>query len=404
MPTLSSSVAKQLRHKVETTWGLAPGASGAQLLRRVESTLGLSKDTYQSNEIRPDYQVADFRHGVRRVQGNIKGELSPGTYKDFIAAALRRDFTAVTAITGASITIAGTGPTYTVTRAAGSFLTDGIKVGDVVRLSVGSFNAANLNKNLIVLSVVALVLTVMPLNGVALVAEGPIATSTVSLPGKKTYIPTTGHLDRSFSIEHWHSDTSLSELYRGCKISTVDINLPSTGMAEINMGIIGADVTTAASAYYTSPTAATSTGVAAAVGGVLIVNGAAVAICTGLSVKIDGSYGADAVIGSNAVPAIFAGVVKVSGQFTAYFQDAVLRDNFINEDEITLAIALAVSPSAAADFVSVALPRIKLGSADRGDGDKGIIATFSFTALYNSAGGAGTNSEQTTVSIQDSQA
>ncbi|ELR02840.1 hypothetical protein GMDG_08853, partial [Pseudogymnoascus destructans 20631-21] len=46
-----------------------PAATGGQILRRVSCSLSLSKDTYQSAEIRGDRQVADFRHGVKRVQG-----------------------------------------------------------------------------------------------------------------------------------------------------------------------------------------------------------------------------------------------------------------------------------------------------------------------------------------------
>ena len=165
--TIATGVAKQLRYKAESTWGAAPTAGGAQLLRRVTSDLDLKKQTYQSAEIRSDYQVSDMRHGIRSVEGGINGELSAGTFKDFLAAAVRRAFTTVTAITGASITIAGTGPTYTVTRAAGSWLTDGVKIGQIGRLTAGAFNAANLNKNLLVLAESALVLTVQPLNGVA---------------------------------------------------------------------------------------------------------------------------------------------------------------------------------------------------------------------------------------------
>ena len=72
---------------------------------------------------------------VGLLAGTLNGELSPGTYADFMAAALRRDFAAVSALTGLSITIAGSGPTYTVTRASGSWLTDGFKRGRVVRLT-----------------------------------------------------------------------------------------------------------------------------------------------------------------------------------------------------------------------------------------------------------------------------
>ena len=125
----AAGVFKTLALKRESTYGTVAGASGAQLMRRVTSDLALTKQTYQSNEIRPDQQVADFRHGVRGVEGTLAGELSPGAYSDLISAALRRDFTAGVSATGLSITIAGSGPTYTVTRASGSWLTDGFKRG-----------------------------------------------------------------------------------------------------------------------------------------------------------------------------------------------------------------------------------------------------------------------------------
>jgi hypothetical protein len=77
---------------------------------------------------------------VRRVGGSIKGELAPGAYSELMAAILKRDFTAGTSIALAATTlaIAGSGPTYTLTRSAGSWLTDGVKAGDVVRVTVGA--------------------------------------------------------------------------------------------------------------------------------------------------------------------------------------------------------------------------------------------------------------------------
>jgi hypothetical protein len=401
---IATGIAKQVRYKTEVTYNTAPGAASAQLLRRVESTIGVEKDTYQSAELRSDYQISDFRHGTRRTMGSIKGELSPRTYSDFIGAALRRDFAAVTAIAGASITIAGAGP-YTITRAAGSFLTDGIKAGDVIRLSVGTFNANNLLKNIYVVSLTSTVLTVIVPNGSTLTAEGPIASSTVTVFGKKTFTPATGHTDKSFAIEHWFSDATLSELYTGCKISTLDLALPPTGMATIDVGLMGSGgITTASSAYYTSPTAATTTGIAAAVNGVLYIGGSAVATCTGLSLKVDGGYSGDPVVGSNVMPSIFAGRVNVTGQFSAYFDSATYRDAFLNESELAISVVLTSDNTAASDFVAITVPRIKLGSAQRSDGEKGLMLTSDFQALFNGTGGTGTSSEQTTLSIQDSAA
>lgn len=396
-------VAKQVRIKKETTWSTAPGTTGAQLLRRVSSDLDLRKQTYESAEIRTDYQVADFRHGVRSVEGRISGELSPLTYESLFAAVVRKAWAATSALTSLSLTISGTGPTYTVTRGSGSFLTDGIKIGDVIRITAGSFDAANVDNNMLVVNLTATVATVVTLNGSALVAEGPIASATVSVPGKRTYVPTTSHTDDSFSIEHWFSDISQSELFRGCKVMNAAVNLPATGIATCDFGFMGKDVTTASAQYYASPTAATTTGVVAAVNGVVRYGNGKVANLTGLNFTIDGAMSATPVVGANTYPDIFEGRVAVSGQFTAYFEDATYRDAFLNETEVSITVAMTTSNADDAHFIAFTFPRVKLGGASKSDGGTGgIVQTVPFTALMKTTGGAGTESEATTVVVQDS--
>lgn len=404
MTNPATGLFKRVKYKAEVTFGTIPAAPSAQLLRRVTSSLDLAKQTYQSNEIRTDLQISDFRHGVRSVAGAVNGELSAKTYADFFAAAVKRAFAAVAAISGASITIAGAGPTYTLTRAAGSFLTDGIKIGDVVQLSVGVFNAANIGKNLMITALTATVATVFVVNGVALVAEGPIVSSTFTVIGKKTFIPTTGHLDQSFSIEHYFSDLVASEVFSGCKVDKLDVQLPPTGMATVAISFMGQNVTTAGAEYFTSPTAATTTGTLASVNGVLRANGTSYATLTGLSLSINPALSSAPVVGSNTVPFLFPGSVVVSGQFTAYFSDTVLRDAFLNETEIDLMAVFTADNTASADFISFVIPRLKVGGAAKNDGQGGIIQTFPFTALFNKNGGVGIATEQTTISIQDAQA
>lgn len=408
---IAAGLFKQLVYKVETTYGVAPGQSGGQVLRRVTSTIDLSKESYAANEKRTDFQISDFRHGVRRVGGQITGELSPQTYGELFGIALKRDFAAVTALTGLSITIAGTGPTYTLTRAAGDFLASGIKVGDVVRLTAGTFNANNSNKNLLITDMTATILTVLVLNGSTLTAEGPIASATVSLPGRKTFVPTTGHTDRSVAFEHWFSDVPASELFLGCKIGKAALSLPPTGLATVSFDVMGQDFadTTAKrgsvalnTQYFTSATAITSTGTLAAVNGILRVGGVTLATITGLSVDISPAYTGDPVVGSNTIPQMFPGKVSVTGQFTAYFDDVTLRNVFVNETEIELLAAFTVDNTAASQFIGITIPRIKVGSANKDDSDGGIVQTFSFQALLNTAGGTGVKTERTTFSMQDS--
>ena len=404
MTDIASGVAKRVIYKVESTWGTAASASSAQYLRRVSSTLGLQKQKYESAEIRRDYQRNDMRHGVRSVDGSISGELSPGTYKDFMAAAVRKAWAAVSDITSLSLTIAASGSDYTITRGSGSWITDGIKLGDVVRISAGSVNALNLSKNVMVLAESATVLTVKTLNGTAMTAEGPIASCTVALPGKKTYVPTTGHTDLSYTIEHYFADISQSEYFTGCKVNDMNIALPPSGLATCDFAFMGKDITTGTSQYFTSPTAEGTSGGLAAVNGVLVAQGSAIALITGLSFSLKGNMTAEPVVGSNTYGGITEGRVIVDGQVTALFQDATLRDYFLNETEVGLSVALSASGAAAADFVGFSLPRVKFSGGKPDDGEKSLILTLPFDALYNNAGGAATTTEQSTLVIQDSAA
>lgn len=404
---IASGVAKLLRYKKESTWGTAPGASGAQVMRRLTSDLNLTKQTYRSNELRADMQRADFRHGSRSVEGTINGEFSVGTYNDFIASALRQAFQTA-ATTGAVITVTAattTGTAGTFTRSAGSYLTDGFKIGDVVRWTGWATTGVNNNsKNMLITALTATVMTVTTLDGTAIAAKTAGDSVTCTLQGKKTWMPTTGQTNDSYSIEHWFSDIGQSELFTGCRISQMDMNLPATGLAECNVTFMGKDVTTATSAYFTSPTAANTGTALAAVNGAVYVSGTKVANITGINLTLNANMTSGEVIGSNTMPDIFQGSLDASGQITAYFEDATLRDMFLGETEATISVVMTASNSADAGFVGIMLPRVKVGGSSKDDGEKGLIQTLPFTALLRTSGGSGTAYDATTIAIQDSSA
>lgn len=399
----ASGVAKLVACKKEVTWGTAPGTGSAKYLRRVTSDLSPSKAVYESNEIRSDYQDAIVAHGVRSVGGALDGELSPGSYQDFFAAALRRLFTSVSNVSSLTLTVAaGSGNTYTITRSAGDWMTgNGIKLHSVVRVTAG-LAAGSLNKNLFIVAITATVLTVIVMNGTSLVIESGIGSCTVSCPGMKTYVPLTGHTDESFAIEHWYSDIAQSELFLGLKVQQIDVNLPPTGICTIKITFMGKDMTPAVAQYYVTPTVASTTPVVAAVNGAMAVQGVQIAMLTGLSFSIAGGMTAEPVVGSNVMPEIFEGRVRVTGQATAFFQDATLRDYFINETEVSIGAALANGSGGTADFLSFSFPRCKINGASKNDGERGLIQTMPFRALLASTGGTGIATEQTTMSIQDS--
>lgn len=397
---IATGVNKRVRYKLETTNNVAAGGTGGQALRRKQSQIELTKDTYSSEEIRDDFQKGDFRHGVRKIGGTISCELSPKTYADFFAAAVRQHF-AAGPTTGSQTTISAVAATG-FARSAGDFTTDGFKVGQVVRAS-GMTAAGNNARNFLITALTATTMNGLFLDGGAAVAVSAAgASTTIAAVGKVAYVPATGQLDDSFTIEHWYSDIAQSEQFIGCRISKVDVKLPSTGMATADFGVTGKDMVTGSSAYFASPAAQTTTGVLAAVNGAVFVGSTQVGLITSLDLSINGNHTTDAVVGSNTTPDVFEGTVDVSGTMSIYFQDATFRDMFLNETEASIVAAFTTANSGTADFIAFTLPRVKLGSATKSDGQKGIVMSASFTALRPVSAPSGTY--DTTIAIQDSAA
>lgn len=406
--TIQNGINKQVVYKKElVAWGTKAVAAGGRYLRRVTSDIDLDKDTYESNEIATHGQVSDFRHGTHRVGGSINGELSPGSYLELVQSALRRDFTTIANITTVTLTVAVGSvlngiQTYTITRGAGNWYTDGVRNGVVITITTGLANVANINKNLLVLSMTsATVIVVVPLNGSSMAAEGPTS-STVVTPGKITYVPSTGHTNDSYTFEHVYADITQSEQFLGCRINTLDLSLPPTGITTIAIGVVGRSMDTGTAGYFTTPTASSTKGVVAAVNGFLRVGSIPVSNVTGLTMKVDNGMTTGQVVGSNYTPDVFRGRTRVTGQFTAYFDTVANRDAFLNETETSICGAFATGSGALADFITFTAPRVKLGSAKKDDGEKGLILTCPFQALYNSAGAATNGDENTTLFVHDS--
>lgn len=398
---IANGVAKSIVYQREDgCWGDLPTVPAGKTVRRVTGSFSLSKETYQSEELRTDYQMVDFRHGVRSVEGNINGELSPGTYSDFMSAALGRDFAASVVPTTASITVAADVVGYTLTRDAGSYLADGLRVGMVLRLS-GSTTPANDAKNLMVIAVTELVATVIVLNGSVLVAETSAA-ATYIVPGKSTYIPSTGHTDVSYTVEEWYSDIGQSEVTTGNKVNTVGISLPATGLVTADFAFMGKDLVRAETTqFFTNPEAQGEDRVFASVSGALLIDGKPVSLVTSLSININKNLTAEAVVGSNVKPDMEHGRILVDGEFSSMFADATFAKAFRDEAEISLVCVLTTGTEADAQFMAITLPRIKINSDTKSDGETAIVSSNSFQALK----GDGTNGfEATTIQIQDSAA
>jgi len=416
---IASGVAKKLVLCAQSAQGTIAVTTDAtaQYLRRVSSTLDLTKETYQSNEINSNFQITDMRHGVQSVDGSISGELSPGTYKLFQAAILKRDFTTVTTLTALTDCAAAltTTPAGTFTSATATFLQSGIKIGMIIRCTGWLTTAVNNNDhNFLVTNVTDTVLTVTPLDGASNPLVAKIAGDSIvfSIPGKVTFVPDTGHTEKWFTIEHNYSDLDLSEVFWDCKVNTASFKLPASGMATTDYGIMGlnnTDVSGASAPYFTTGTvlAASTTGSLAGVNGVLLVEGTPIALLTGLDFDISAGLSSEAVVGSNVKPFLFDGKVAVKGNMSVFFADSAFKNYFKNETEISIVGAFTTSNAKDSPFLAFSFPRVKVGGSSKDDGEKGLVQTVPFTALLNSTGGPATGATatskfKTTMAIQDS--
>jgi hypothetical protein len=389
--TFATGVAKQVVIAQETTEGVSPVTGGKQL-RRVSSDLAMNVDAYESQEILVSQQIQDARHGTHRPQGTFSGQISPGSFDDFWQGILRNTWT--TGVSLDTITLALSTTAGTLTLSGGGLNAAGFLKNDVVVITgATSPNAAINNVPLRIKALSDTVITTLDLpSGLS---AGNLTGVTLAVMGSKLWIPATSQQLLSYSIEHFFSDIGESELFLGCRMGQTSIALPASGLTTFSTQIMAIDMMTATERQLTSPAAVTTSSALAAVDGTINYNGVDQAIITGMSIQLNGALGADPVVGSDVVPHIFQGRFRVSGNLTALFENETIYNDFIEENEVSISLMLTV----AGDFMRFTMPRVKLMSLAKSDGDMSLIQTFGFTALENVAD---TESDLTTFVMQDS--
>lgn len=404
---IAQGINKTVAYKKQTALGSSASGSGGTYLRRVTAALNVTKDSYENNEIVSHQQSTGMTFGIAKSAATLNALLSGASYATFIASLLRKDMAATSAISSLSLTIAASGSNYTITRSAGDFLTGGIKIGDVIQLSGGSLNANNITKNIVVVGVTATVITGNVLkSGGTLTAEGPIASCTVTVVGKKSWVPTSGHTNDYYTFEEWYADLTRSRVYPDMQIGQADFQMPATGNVQANFSLVGLGaVSKGGSQILTSPTAAPTGDVFGAVAGAVYVGGTRFGTLTGFNATVNGNTTqGEANIGSNTISDNQRGRVAVSGSFTAVFDGETLATPFDNEALTSLIVVLADARTDAANTMAFVMSAVKISSVDNDDGEKQIVGTYNFTAQYNGSGGASLANHATIISIQDSQA
>lgn len=113
-----------MRYVAETVYGQTPATPAFKMIRHTGTTLGLSKESLQSEELRDDRQISDFRHGAYQVGGDINIELSFDSFDELLEAVLLGTWEVDSPASGTDRLKAGvTRRSFTVERFFGDILT-----------------------------------------------------------------------------------------------------------------------------------------------------------------------------------------------------------------------------------------------------------------------------------------
>jgi hypothetical protein len=248
----------------------------------------------------------------------------------------------------------------TIVASAGSFITAGLRVGDVITLA-GVSDAANTGKLLRIVALTATVITVAE----TLVVNATPDTSFSIVRSKKLL---QGLTPKAFVFEENEADIDVSNLFTWCRVGSFEIRMEPNGEIIFTFNFTGRDmeiIDGAEAPYFTAPTETVSIAMTA-VESVIRFGDEDVFDFTAATLGVNLNAAGTEVVGANKTPDVFTNLAQVTGSVTALRQDAVRQRKFWNEEQLSLHI-LAVDSENPLDFCSLVLTNLTLGGGAPSD-------------------------------------
>lgn len=324
-------------------------------LRATGRNINLEKNILESAEVRASRQKSDVRHGFNRVVGSPGWEWSRGAYNDVLELVLGSSFYKVDLSAAGNLT-SGTGAagygTFALTT--GSFITYGVRPGDIVRTA--SFAGSNNNGDWRVVSVVAGTITVYDPDD-TITVEGPVA-ATIAVPGMRIDV---GTALNTVTMERQFGDVTKYEPFLGCAFDQFGFSVQPEAIVGGTLNILGmiASAMAGSSISSSDPEAAAANSPFAAFDGRIFEGMSLIAVVTGVDGTLANNRSLNPVVGSKYSPDVFEGTAILTGTLMAYFQDETLRNKFVNETESSLWIKLVDPNALTTHFTNIVMPRVK---------------------------------------------
>jgi hypothetical protein len=357
-------------YKVQSALGSQASGGSGIVLRQTGSGGGLkmTKAATESNEVRRDGMRTRGRHGSQKVSGQWGGEYSLGSHDPILEAITRGTWSSVLVITEATagLTSITTG-TNTIVASAGSWITAGVRAGDVARLT-GHSTAANNSRDLRITGVTASTLTVPE----TLTADAVADTAFTLTIAKKLINPAAGSLvKRYYTVEDHELDIDGSEVATDFVWGAMKFSMAPNGILMADPSGIGTGqfttLTGASAPLLTAPTESTAAPMSVVDATVRLGSADFVAL-TSFDLTMDIKPMAPDVFGTPGIkysPDVFTGQMAISMNLSMLRSDLARVASYLAEDLFSLHVLAVENESEPKDYFSIFVPNFSFGTVDK---------------------------------------
>lgn len=235
-----------------------------------------------------------------------------------------------------------------ITAAGGSWITEGVRVGQMIQLA-GSSEAANNGKWIQVVGVTASTITV------------PTGTLTDAASDSEWDITIAKHLivaspptERYFTFEERFIDADVSKRIDDVKFGSVGFSVSANNVVQMTFGLAGTDITpldNANSPHFTSP-ATSTTKALVLLDGTIRIQGAEAAEVTDFSFNYDASPTGVATLGQRKSPDVFMSNAVGTGSLSGIMADLAKLTALKAETNLEVFIVAAENEADPADMIA----------------------------------------------------
>ena len=329
----------------------------------------MQRDSLQSQEMRSDRQIAAMRLGNKRPTLEVPFEFSYGSFDDLLEGALFGEWAAAYNITAQTVSVDSVNNTFS--RSTESWITDGVQVGD--RIVTTGFEDPENNGTFLVSEVSELVITCETATGLK-TASGDIGVA-VTTTRQRLKQGVTG---KSYTIEEGFTDIGQHQNIKGALVNQFSLAIATNAMVTGSFSLIGKSASPySGTPLDESPEAAPTTDPFDSYTG-SITEGGSSAVVTAVNISLNNGVEAFFECFADTAHRMGAGRANLTGSLSAFFEDAVTANKFLNETESALVFSLIDLDGN--EYV-VTIPRIKYTGTTKSVSENNIVLDYPWQAL-----------------------